>query len=204
MVMLMDENGRSCVLVRGATKKIDPQRTAYLSVLLYCNQKRSSIQGLEYTFQHPETSYTHTSHTCRSLFLGPFEAARGVQDLAIHRDRHSGHAATATAHVRAHLATHASTEPPSVQNHGGGGENGPLDDGRIMRCEHGWPTQTRSQNDHPATSMRRPTTLASTAATRQTSQGTPKSWPHCCWPPCCCSHQMHQMQRMQPNPASIR
>ena len=86
-----------------------------MSVLLYCNQKRSSIQGLEYTFQHPETSYTHTSHTCRSLFLGPFEAARGVQDLAIHRDRHSGHAHAATATAQHYVRILPRTQAQSRQ-----------------------------------------------------------------------------------------
>ena len=53
----------------------------------------------------------------------------------------------AIAYVRAHRVTHARIEPSSVLNHGCSDAHDPLDDGRIARREHGWPTLTRPQND---------------------------------------------------------
>ena len=60
------------------------------------------------------------------------------------------------------------------------GKNGPLDDGRITRREHCWPTRTRPQNDRSATSEPSPIARTSTAATTRTTTTTPKSWPCCC------------------------
>ena len=57
----------------------------------------------------------HTSHTCRSPFLGALSATRGVCSLAIHRDPQSGHATTSAAHARVRLVAYIRTQPPSVQ-----------------------------------------------------------------------------------------
>ena len=126
--------------------------------------------------------------TDSSGHLRPHEASAVI---AITRDRHSGYAATAFVHVRAHLRTNANTEPSSVLNHEGGGEHGSLDNGRITRCEHGRPTRTRPPNDLSATSEPSLIARTRTAAATRTTTSTPKSWPCCCWPHCCCSHHLH-------------
>ena len=69
---------------------------------------------------------------------------RGVRGLTIHRAPHSGHAATATAHVRAQLTTHAMLQPSSVLKGSGSRAHEPPDDSkdhapqaldrRIMDC----------------------------------------------------------------------
>jgi len=64
---------------------------------------------------------------------------RGVCGRAIDRAPHNGHAATAAAHVRAHLVAYVRIQPPSVQNAFGSRANEPLRDTRIMRREHGHP-----------------------------------------------------------------
>ena len=123
-------------------------------------------------------------HTCRSPFTGAFvryeRLSRYYRDQDCYRVRLSGSAATLFAYVRAYLVTHARTEPPSVLNHGGGGENGPFGHGRITRCEHSRPTLTRPQNDRSATSMPHPIAFASTSALTQITTCTPKSSPRCC------------------------
>ena len=101
-----------------------------------------NILGRVTIIRDTRTGLRFSEHLC---------ATRGYRDQDRYRAHHSGSAATATAYVRAHLVTHVRMKPRNVLNHGGGGENGPLDDGRIMRCEHGWPTQTRSHAAPPHT-----------------------------------------------------
>ena len=126
---------------------------------------------------------------------------RGVFGLAIHRAPHSGHVATAAAHVRVHLATLARIQPPSVQNASACRKREPLGDGRIIRREH-WPSMPSNPEDHrSAASVRLSGGLASMAATTRTFATTPTSWRRCCWPPTCCSHHL---QPKEPDPAIDR
>ena len=126
---------------------------------------------------------------------------RGVFGLAIHRAPHSGHVATAAAHVRVHLATLARIQPPSVQNASACRKREPLGDGRIIRREH-WPSMPSNPEDHrSAASVRLSGGLASMAATTRIFATTPTSWRRCAWPPTCCSHHL---QPKEPDPAIDR
>ena len=132
---------------------------------------------------HFSTSYNqfhlYGTHVMVSVSRSILCATRGYRDQDRYRAHHSGNAGTATAYVRAHLVTHVRIKPPSVLSHACGDDNGPLDDGRIARREHGWPTLTRSQNGHSTTSEPSPIARTSTAATTWTITNTPKSWRHC-------------------------
>ena len=78
---------------------------------------RSSIQGLEYTFQHPETSstYMYTAHTCRSRFSEPSTHRRCKScHLRSARVPQGGHAITSSLQIRAERADYARVKPLSM------------------------------------------------------------------------------------------
>ena len=120
-------------------------------------------------------------------------ATRGDRGLAIHRAPHSGHAATATAHVRAQLTTHAMLQPSSVLKGSGSRAHEPPDDSKSMRCEPASirpSIQSSPQDRRSAASVRLSGGLASTAASTRRFAVMPMSRPLCFRPPSCCSHHL--------------
>ena len=135
-------------------------------------------------------SCTHTAHTCSSPFLGAFLAYEGIGHRSRPRDPHSSGPATATAHVRVQLFTHARIKPPRVLNASACRAHEPLHDRRIMRREH-WPSMHSSPQDRRSAASVRPSGgLASAAATTRMFAAMPTSWPRCCCSPSCCSHHL--------------
>ena len=174
---------------RHSLKAIATVRTALVCV---DELDTSMLQGLEYSFQPPETSFTHTAHTCRSPFLGALYATRGDRGRSRHRNRYNGSAATATAHVRVHLTAHARIKPPSVPNASTCREHEPPDDSKSMRRKQCSRWQSGPQDRRSAASVRLSGGLASTAASTRRFAVMPTSRPLCFRPPSCCSHHLPQ------------
>ena len=126
---------------------------------------------------------------------------RDDRDRSRHRDRLSGHTATANAHVRVYRAAYVRIKPPSVLNACGSRAHELLHDTTITRCEHGWPRRPRSPNHRSASSMPSPASPTTTAAIPPTTASVATSWPRCCRPPSCCSHHLQLKQR---NPVAER
>ena len=127
--------------------------------------------------------------------------ARGVFGLAIHRAPHSGHVATAAAHVCVHLVTLARIQPPSVQNASSCRKHEPLPDGRIIARQQ-WPSMQSGPQDRRSVASARPSGgLAIMAATTRMIANVPTSCRRCRRPPSCCS--CHLLPK-QPDPAIDR
>ena len=95
---------------RSASESPTSSTTAAMPLRWVC-----SFRFLECTFQHPETSSTHTAHTCRSRFYKQSTHRRcKLCYLRGHRIPPGGHAVTCSLLIRAERADYARIKPPSM------------------------------------------------------------------------------------------